>query len=169
MPSPPTHNRGSKTIDAIYVSETLTDIDSAGWLQFREGIGDHCIAFIDIKIEKLICKHRQHIARQPHQRLQIHLEGCVGFIKELISERLLNFRRQASNMSKTERQHEIDQIDASRLKVMLVTEKKCWRLQTGQVPYVPNEIQRYRQEIRFWTMLIQRKGSHCVSSKVIWR
>ena len=50
-------------------------------------------------------------------------------------------------MSEKEIKDEIDQIDASHLKIVLAAAKKCWQFQTGQVPYVPNKIQRYRQEI----------------------
>ena len=52
--TPVTHNRGSKTNDAIFVSAETANVESAGWLRFREGIGDHQIAFIYIVTEKLI-------------------------------------------------------------------------------------------------------------------
>ena len=65
------------------MSNTLTEIDSAGWLCFGEGIGDHQIAFVDINIELLIGKIRQHIAQRPHQQIQMHLGGSVrNYVKE---------------------------------------------------------------------------------------
>ena len=64
IPTLATHNRGTKTIDPIFVSPKLADCDSAGWLQFGQGIGDHRIAFLDINLTKLICKDKYDIIKK---------------------------------------------------------------------------------------------------------
>ena len=62
--TPATHNRGTKTIDAIFVSPKLADCDFSGWLKFGQGISDHCIAFLDINLTKLICKDKYDIVKK---------------------------------------------------------------------------------------------------------
>ena len=37
------------------------------------------------------------------------------------------------------------------------------------MPYAPNDVQRYGQEIRLWTVIINKKGGRKVSSKLIVR
>ena len=69
--SPATHNRGSKTIDAIYTSQSLLAVDNAGWLRFGEGIGDHRIAYINIDLALLINKNKHDIVKRNARRLQI--------------------------------------------------------------------------------------------------
>ena len=71
IPSPATHNRGSKTIDAIYASQSLLAVDNAGWLRFGEGVGDHQIVYIDIDLALLIRKDKHDIMKRIARRLQI--------------------------------------------------------------------------------------------------
>ena len=75
--TPATHNRGSKTIDAIYTSASLLDIENAGWLSFDEGIGDHRIAYADIQLEHLINKDKYDIITSTARQLQIKNEDAV--------------------------------------------------------------------------------------------
>ena len=51
---PPTNEKGSYPIDAIFVSNSLWHISRGGWLRFGEGVGDHRPLYIDIQIKKLI-------------------------------------------------------------------------------------------------------------------
>ena len=111
LPTPPTHNRGSATIDAIYVPDSLTVIENAGWLKFGEGIGDHRIGYINIDVALLIGKHKQDIARKLSCRLQTtnksstktYVKLCEeGFIKKGIVERIYRFREQAPSLKKQE-------------------------------------------------------------------
>ena len=104
IPTPPTHNRGSATIDSIYVSELLTSVNNAGWLQFSEGIDDHRIAYINIDVNLLIGKQRQEISRKSSRRLQTTNESSTrtyvklceaGFKKRGIVERICRFQEQA--------------------------------------------------------------------------
>ena len=71
IPTPATHNWCSKTINAIFISDTIVDVENAGWLWFGKGIGDHRIAFIDVPNSSLIGKNWHQIAQRQHQQLQI--------------------------------------------------------------------------------------------------
>ena len=55
--------RGTKTINAIYVSQGLVDCKSMVWLPFGNVIGNHPIAFLDIDITKLICRDKFDVVK----------------------------------------------------------------------------------------------------------
>ena len=75
--TPATHNRGSRTIDAIFVSAPILELESTGWLRFGEGIGDHRIAYLDIKLEHLINKDKYEIVTSTARILQVKNEDAV--------------------------------------------------------------------------------------------
>ena len=64
MPTPTTHNHGSKTIDTIHISQTLLDVEGTGWLWFEEVVGKHWIAFLYINVAKLINTDKHEIVQQ---------------------------------------------------------------------------------------------------------
>ena len=61
FPTPATHNRGTKTINAIFVSPSLLDREATRWLQFKHSISNHSVASLDIKLEQLKCKEKYEI------------------------------------------------------------------------------------------------------------
>mmetsp|Transcript_2278 Transcript_2278/g.3284 ORF Transcript_2278/g.3284 Transcript_2278/m.3284 type:complete len:152 (+) Transcript_2278:90-545(+) len=67
---PATHNRGSHTIDGIFVSCGL-EIESGGYLGFGEGIpSDHCAAWVDIAYSNGLGHPLPPISRPKACRLQ---------------------------------------------------------------------------------------------------
>ena len=102
FPTPATHDRGTKTIDSIFVSSELIACKAIGWLPFGSGIGDHRVAFLDIKLERLICKDKYEIVRQTARRLQLknqrsvncYIELCEkDFLKDNFVDKLVNIRK----------------------------------------------------------------------------
>ena len=134
MPTPPTHNRGSKTIDDIFVTDNLTDVNNTGWLRFGEGIGNHQIAYMDIQVQDLIGKDRHEIACQSARKLQIDNEGSVksyiklcehDFLRQKIAEKLYDFQRRLEDMTKKEIETMMNDIDDIRLQISLQSEKNA--------------------------------------------
>ena len=64
---------------------------------------------------------------------------------------------------------ELGKLDGIRKTIVLRAEQKCRKLKTGKVPFAPIDVQRYRREIRLWSMIIARKTGKKVSSCVIER
>ena len=89
FPTPATHDRGTKTIDSIFVSSELIACEAIGWLPFGSGIGDHRVAFLDIKLEQLICKDKYDIVRQTARRLQLKNQRSVNRFIELCEKDFL--------------------------------------------------------------------------------
>ena len=69
---PETYNRGTRTIDAVMRSLSLTKVHRCGWLQFGEGMGDHRIDFLDIYIKYLIKKEKYEIIHSKARRIKTH-------------------------------------------------------------------------------------------------
>ena len=166
-PTPPTHNRGSKTIDAIYMSPEMAAVENACWLRFGEGIGDHQIAYVDIPIHDIIGKERHEIARRSGQRLHTTNESSTktyikicerAFICKRMIERIQRLREQSYLLFDAEVESSINKIDKIRTDTTIQAERKCRKLRTGTVPYAPADIQNLGKEIRLWSLLIQRKG-----------
>ena len=61
--------------------------------------------------------------------------------------RLNDFRKHHKNWDDKNIRKELNDIDKIRVDIALKSEKKCRKLQTGVVPYVPDDVQRYGREI----------------------
>ena len=59
------------------MSDSLLDIENAGWLSFGNGIGGHRIAYVDIKLDYLINKDKYDIITSTARRLQVNNEDAV--------------------------------------------------------------------------------------------
>ena len=178
FPTPATHDRGTKTIDSIFVSSTLIECDATGWLPFGHGIGDHRPAFVDIQLSKLICKEKYDIAKKIARRLQIKNEHSVKryieicereFAKHKIIDRLVTLRQRMYTQDPDITRAELATLDRIRIEIVLRAERKCRKLKTGQVPYAPEDVQRHGKEIRLWSMIIAKKSGKKVSTRLIAR
>ena len=70
LPPLATQNTGTRPIDAIMVSNELTEIENGVWIQFGSSIGDHRPAYIDIDLKVLIKKSKYKIVIVKSRRLQ---------------------------------------------------------------------------------------------------
>ena len=77
LPPPATQGTRTRAIDAIMVSDELTDIENSGWLQFGSSIGDHRPAYIDIDLKVLMEESKYMIVMAKARRLQIGNEKVV--------------------------------------------------------------------------------------------
>ena len=53
---------------------------------------------------------------------------------------------------------ELATLDRIQYKIVLRAERKCRKLRTDQVPFAPDDVQRYGKEIRLWSMVIAKKS-----------
>lgn len=68
--APNTHIRGSKPIDAIFLSETLR-IERGGFDMGHREISDHRMLWVDIKLDVILGKDRGDISRPRTKKLQL--------------------------------------------------------------------------------------------------
>ena len=81
-------------------------------------------------------------------------------------ERIQRFQEHSHLLSKKDIETAVKAINKTRMEVA-IQEKKYRKLRTEKVPYAPNNKQKFGQEIRLWSLLIQRKGGRRVSTKII--
>ena len=62
---------------------------------------------------------------------------------------------------------ELNKLDNLRTQMMLRVERKCQEIKTGEVPYSPDDVQRYGKEIRLWSMILHKKIGKQVSTRLI--
>ena len=83
---PPTTDRGSYPIDAIFVSPDLTDIENGGCLKISNGFSDHRPLFIDISIKRLLGKYKNSTPPYTVRRLKCGDPKSVEQYNELLAQ-----------------------------------------------------------------------------------
>ena len=178
IPTPPTYEAGTRTIDTILVSPTLNNVTKAGWLPFGDGVGDHRIAYIDIDADLVLNKDKHEIVPIRARRLQIKNEKSVKRYLELVEpqfrkhnllERLNNIRKKTNGEPTNEMIKEIEEIDRIRTEILLKSERKCRKINNGTIAYSPEDVQKYGQLIRFWGLVLKKKQKRRISSRLLQR
>lgn len=174
---PPTNEKGSYPIDAIFVSNSLWHISRGGWLRFGEGVGDHRPLYIDIQIKKLIGRYKNLTCPHRVRRLQcndprtVHKFNCLleqQYKHHNTKRKLREFHSHRSdNISPAdfERLCRIDKVSTSAVRF---AEKRCRKLRMGAKPYTP-KLHKLGQTINAWHLVIKKKHGKNISSSLIRR
>ena len=171
-PTPPTHGAGSRTIDAILVPPSLSNVTKAGWLPFVDGVGNHRIAFVDINSEIKLNKDKHEIIPIRARRLQIKKENSVKKYLEMIEPQYCKhnlFQRLNRLRSKTGGDTTIDMIEEIKKIIVLKGEQQCRKINAGKVAYSPLDIQYHGQSIRFWSLVLKKKKHRQISTRLLKR
>ena len=84
-------------------------------------------------------------------------------------DRLVQLRKKLHKQDPEVIKAELETLDRIRTNIVLRAERKCRKFKTGQVPYSPEDVQRYGKEIRLWSMIIAKKSGKKVSTRLIAR
>ena len=145
------------------ISETCCNIVKAGWLEFKSNIGDHRVAYIDIKTSDLINKNKLEIVSRKARKLQIKHEKCVAryiktcekeFKREKLIKQTITIRSLINQNRINDAIKLLEKVDKTQTKIVLKAERKCRKRLTGQVLYAPDEVQHFGRLINFWSMII---------------
>ena len=176
-PPPPTYHRGSQAIDGIFVSESV-GATRAGYLGFGELPGDHRAIWMEVPTKHIIGYKMHDIPRPRARRLKLDDPRTVDRYNRLLdiyfkTHQVYDIlkgltrdceRKQSCNMKNQEIYNKLDKI---REEGMKYAEKKCRKLKMGGVAWSP-KIQKARDRILFWTLLIRRrKGCHIGMRRIL--
>ena len=177
---PPTSLTGSVPIDGIFVSPALQHISKGGWMSIDESIGDHRALFIDIPLKVLLGENPFQIHRHTARRLVCDKPKVVEKFNKLLRQQLesqYTIYQFNSFMEKYEKKlfrnskeaiECLNKIDRSITNSIKFAEKKCRKLNAGDVPYSP-ELSATGKLIHFWNTIIRKKKGCNISSKYIQR
>jgi hypothetical protein len=165
----PTYLQGSKSIDAVWVT---SDIQMAGTCIMPAGyrIGDHCLFVIDFMASLLIGTSPKRIVRPQTRRLNCKILGAVEQYNKRLEEKILRHRLieqlgqvHVSDIPQWEKKQQLDKIDAEGRNYMKNSEKRCWKIKAGRIPFSPKaakliwRVQVYKSLLKF----VRCRGRNC--------
>ena len=141
----PTYERGTRTIDAIFASLTIT-ASKGGFLPFKTFPSDHRLIWCDIQFDSLFGAPKLNIV--PHSRRRLQCEDprivkkfCDTYLTLLRSHGLLHAAHTLSlsihGPLSPSQKHEFERIDSLRIKFMLQAEKNVGSSEQAESNFRP--------------------------------
>jgi hypothetical protein len=179
-PFPPTYNRGSSTLDYIFVSTSiLPAVQRSGILPYQSMFySDHRPCFLDIDPRKMFKDQTVEMVPPCRRQLQLHDPVIVGTYKEIlqaqlayhkIPEKIEKLQQSIDNEQWTDmHQSEYEKMDKLIMEAMLYSERKCSRKVTKKFSWSPELIQAVQKE-RFWKLKLKVSKGVPVADSTIAR
>ena len=175
-PGPATYFRGKDQIDGIWGSTGL-DCSGARFMPFWQGVGDHCLAIVDLSFSSLVGQSIFWVIKPSMRQLDtskmavtqkylMQVEGQWRHQKLGTKTATLysNIRFPASpDFCKMQ-----NQIDKQRVEILQSAEKRCRKLKTGGIPF-SLLVNLWIKRCRLWNMVIYSKeGANINRAWIKW-
>ena len=175
--APPTYNRGSTPIDAIFVSPTLLGCH-AGYMAFGEGIpSDHRCLWLDIPFSIAFGHDLPPVVQAPARRLKCndprivkrYLDSYSSFLlSHWLVDRAFDLQGQATYPLSPALHSEWESIDLLRVQGMRFAESHCRKFRQGGVAWSPT-LQKAIDSITLFQLICKRRKGVKVSGRLIHR
>ena len=172
---PATQNRGSVSIDGIFISKTLRTF-ACGYSDFGDGPGDHRTVFVDIPKIDLEGSEISTIQQMPRRRLISTNVKVSGKFNELFSAqvernsvclRMKSLHKDVKSSLEINQMLEYEKIDRIVESAFGFSNKRCRKFRMGQVAFAPEDVQKYGARISLWDLVIKKKtGCHVNYSRI---
>ena len=176
-PSPATHNRGSNTIDGIFVTATLRAL-SGGFCMFNKMLlSDHRALWIDIPLVALLGFEMPNIVTPSARRLKLNDPRVVKKYFDYLEPYLLShdlFNRSAVLLASTvfpfppELAEEYELIHSLCTEGMLSAERQCRQLYRGAHPWSV-AFAEAQSSVVYWTLCSQKLMGVKIDTKKLIR
>jgi hypothetical protein len=176
LPPIATCNRGNKTIDGIFTSNTIM-IQKGGYCPFNTFPSDHRALWIDVRINNLCGSNMSPVLHPQARRLKCNDPKTQGNWTRLYMnalrkhdaiQRAYRLQEQLTQPLSEEHIMEYEKLRQIRKDARSHADKKCRKLRMGGVPYSV-ELNKARQTIELWKSIISWKRGRKVNSKYIRR
>jgi len=175
----PTHQRGSKAIDGIYLSRHLLQAAQGGFLAFGEVMhSDHRAVWIDLRAELVGMVQDDHVIRPAGRRLKcqdprITAKYSKDLSKEIEANHWLEkvdslFLAAETHQWSPQLTEEYNRLDQELTQAKLCAERKCRKLRAGRSPWTPALTQAI-QRIQYWKGVQKRARGGKISTTVLKR
>jgi len=175
----PTHQRGSKAIDGIYVSKALLDNASGGILPLGTVMAsDHRAIWLDIRAEHIEMHHYDTVQRPACRRLKCHDPRIVQRYLQVLSGELDQIAAEerseklwlaaSAHFWTTEHEAAFNVLDQEIIEAKLKAERLCRKLQVRNTPWTP-ELMQAIQRILYWKGIRKRMEGGSISTTVLKR
>ena len=169
LPAPITLSRGSCQIDVILVSPELRNIVRGGWTVFGDGIGDHRIGLIDIKVKDIVGIHKLDIIPKNARRLTCEDPHTIKRYNDNLRKntnehnllaRTIQLQQDVTFPASEDQMAELDYLHKKRAQSAKEAENKCHKFKSGAVVYAPDEVQAFAHEIHSWKLVVSKLTGH---------
>ena len=159
---PPTTDKGSYPIDAIFVSPEIADIIAGGWLQMSNGISDHRPLFIDISIQQLLGKFKNSTQPYTIRRLKCKDKKAVDKYNSILEQqymyhntiqKLKDFRSSQCIPLSDQNKTELLKIDRVSTQAVVHAERHCRKIHAGGKSYTP-KLNQLGRTIDVWRLIV---------------
>jgi hypothetical protein len=143
-PTPATYNRGTTTLDAIFVTPSLV-CSFGGYLEYGQFTpSDHRAPWIDIKYQVAYGNVLPDIVKAPARRLKCSDPRIVkqfndtyeAFLRQhKLHEKALHLRQHHGSTLEPHLQRLYERIDQKRNEGVLYAERRCRKIRMGKVPF----------------------------------
>jgi len=175
----PTHQRGRRAIDGIYMSRSLLHGARGGFLQFGDVMGsDHRAVWVDISADIVGMKHQDPITSPARRRLKCQDPRIIQkYNQELLKvvmaegweQRMSTlFEAAANNKWSAGLLTEYNALDQEFTKAKLAAELGCRKFKAGRQPWTPALTQAI-QRILYWKGVAKRAQGGQISTTVLKR
>jgi len=175
--APATFNGGTVPIDGIFASPTI-EILFGGYFEF--GFcppTDHRGLWIDVHYQvafghimpTIVTAQARRLKNTDPRIVQRYTDILSQFIQNHnLLERAYQVQRECTYPLQPHLQLEMQSIDSLRRLGMLLADRKCRKLPTGAIAWSPT-VQRARDLVEIWGLLLKKKEGRRVSSRLISR
>ena len=166
-----TYFRGTKPIDGIWATPDIV-VTGACVMPAGYRVGDHRMFIIDFLTSSLVGSTPPQIVRAGARRLNTKIGGVadkytLNVDKYIVRHRVIERVGRAHETSKTKQQckEKLDSIDKETKEHMKGAEKKCRRIKSGRIPFLPESsrwirrAQVYRSILRYHAGKIRNRGN----------
>ncbi len=175
----PTHQRGQKAIDGIYISRSLLSHAKGGFLLFGEVMAsDHRAVWIDIRAETVGMADQDMISCPAKQRLKCQDPRIVGkYTKDLLAEITSQkwdtvieelFVAASTNTWTETHLKQYNTIDLTLSQAKLAAENSCRKFRAGKIPWTPVLTQAINR-ILYWKGMAKHAARGRMSTTVLKR
>ena len=174
--APHTFTRGHSQIDAIFATQGIQAL-RGGYLPAHYFDSDHAPIWADFHIESIFGNKRPqqtplHCRRLKNEDPRIVHKFNTTYHNLLTQYKLPHAINQLLSSLSTpltpQHMAEYERIDSIRVKCLLKAEKTCRKLKTGNIEFSPT-VQRQRNLLRFWKLILKRKKGHKIDTKYLTR
>ena len=175
--APATYQNGRDPIDGIFISKDMSPSRS-GYLGFGDIPGDHRGIWVDIPNTEILGYNMNDIAPPLSRRLKLDDPRVVKkylelldnlFRQEKVYKQMKHLQKMSEDQENIENiKKEYDKVDLLRYSCMIKAERQCRKLKCGGVLWSP-KLQRARNMILFWTLVLKKRKKRLVSARRILR
>jgi hypothetical protein len=155
---------GSKPIDGVWATSDIM-VSNAAIMLAGYGIGNHRLFVINFSMMDIIGKSPPRIVRPASRRLNTKIPRVAAEYTQILEKKILKHRliertgaAHISSKSRRKVAKHLNRLDNELGQYMRHAEKKCRKIKSGRIPFLPEVSQWIRRTQVYWSLLKYHAG-----------